>query len=442
MKSNNQILWPQKQTDPLLLKAQVLLGSYAKATGTIFAIMDHNYLSIPEFFNDTITERNTCLFCAKCQYNMSISRNEDNIYIPCRNLHIEEMKKANASGKPMCYMCDLGFMFWTSPVFSGKQFVGSFIGSGYLYTDKEETAEKMSVLGKGMISRNQIMQRLSWFHHADDSRISALSELMQICAEYFSNNGDYHETLKRRSEQQKQLQAMVDRLKEKHPGAMPAYPMDREKAFLEAIHNGDFQKGVKLLGEILGFIFLSYPDQFKYIQYRILELAILLSRMENKSYGVSNFYSFASRHFIKSIESAQNQEELIDAIYLMTQHLADEAFSFQGIRHSSALKKADRFIQNNLSRKLSLEEISEISGLSAPYFSTIFKKEMGENLSSYLNRLRVEKARVMLVQTSFSLRKIAGSCGFEDQGWFSKIFRSYTGINQGKYRQEKKITRL
>ena len=61
---------------------------------------------------------------------------------------------------------------------------------------------------------------------------------------------------------------------------------------------------------------------------------------------------------------------------------------------------------------------------------------MGENLSSYLNRLRAEKAAVMLTETDLSLNQIAGACGFDDQSWFSKIFKTYAGVSPGKYREK------
>jgi transcriptional regulator GlxA family with amidase domain len=61
---------------------------------------------------------------------------------------------------------------------------------------------------------------------------------------------------------------------------------------------------------------------------------------------------------------------------------------------------------------------------------------MGENLSSYLNRLRVDKAAEMLIETDLPLSGIAGSCGFEDQSWFSKIFKIYNGMSPGKYRDQ------
>jgi AraC-like DNA-binding protein len=42
----------------------------------------------------------------------------------------------------------------------------------------------------------------------------------------------------------------------------------------------------------------------------------------------------------------------------------------------------------------------------------------------------------MLTETDLSLGEISGSCGFEDQSWFSKIFKSYTGVSPGKFREK------
>jgi AraC-like DNA-binding protein len=121
-------------------------------------------------------------------------------------------------------------------------------------------------------------------------------------------------------------------------------------------------------------------------------------------------------------------------LHIIVERMSAQIFSFQGMCHASVLRRAERFIWDNYTRKISLQEIAAAAGLSAPYFSTIFKEEMGENLSSYLNRLRVEKARHMLAETDLTLSEIASSCGFEDQSWFSKIFKSFTGISPGKYR--------
>jgi transcriptional regulator GlxA family with amidase domain len=111
-------------------------------------------------------------------------------------------------------------------------------------------------------------------------------------------------------------------------------------------------------------------------------------------------------------------------------------FSYKGLQHQTALRKAERFIWENYTRKVSLQEIADAAELSAPYFSMIFKNEMGENLSHHLNRLRVEKAKILLKDSELSLSDISKLCGFKDQSWFSKIFKAFAGTSPGEYRGE------
>jgi YesN/AraC family two-component response regulator len=147
----------------------------------------------------------------------------------------------------------------------------------------------------------------------------------------------------------------------------------------------------------------------------------------------------ANNRYLKRVQETRNLEELADVIHIIVDRMAGQIFSFQGVRHASALRKAERFIWENYTRKISLQEVADVSGLSAPYFSTIFKEEMGENLSTYLNRLRVEKAAAMLKKTDLPMGEIVTACGFEDQSWFSKIFKNYTGMSPGKYRGQETL---
>ena len=436
MKKNQNVNKTKSKTNPQLLMARSMLSSYAASTGAIVCITDQNYLTIPEIFEEITTKKIVCLYCIKHQLNIQINNNQDYTQHPCRELHISEMKKTINTGCSSCYKCDLGFIFWTSPVYSGKRYIGSLTGSGFLHGDKNETAEKMELLGKGTVNKQELLETISIYPQADEQQIRALAELMLICAESVSRDSVYQETLKRRNEQQKKISAIPEILRKKYPAGTKQYQYhtEMEKDFLKAVHCGDTDKSLYLLYNLLGSILLMYPGDFRNIQFRIMELAIILSRTEN----AYNIYSFKNHQYIKSIEEAKNLEDLVDTIHLMTEYLTEEAFSFKGIRHISALKKADQYIQNNFSRKLSLEEIAEASGLSAPYFSTIFREEMGENLSCYLNRLRVEKACRLLAETDMMIFKIAISCGIEDQSWFSKIFKIYTGMNPGQYRQMKR----
>ena len=375
------------KTNPLLLKAQCMLSSYKKSTGAVTCITDHNHLTIPEIFDEITNDKITCLYCIKHQMNIQVNKSEDLIHNPCKALHVNNMKEAFTAGESSCYKCDLGFMFWTSPVFSGKNYIGSLTGSGFICGDKNETAEKMEILSKGEVKKQELLKYLSKFPETNKQHVKAMSELLLVCAESVSHDSSYQETLKRRNRQQEK----ITKVPENNQTAMlappaiptteaapvipaqttkaPIYPTEKEKAFLKAVNSGSTEKSVKLLYELLDSILLMYPGDFRKIQYRVMELSIILSRTDN----AYNILSDKNHQFIKSIEEAKNLEELVDNVHLMTEHMTNDAFAFKGIRHVSALKKADRFIQSNFTRKISLEDIAAAAGLSSPYFSTVFR---------------------------------------------------------------------
>jgi YesN/AraC family two-component response regulator len=291
----------------------------------------------------------------------------------------------------------------------------------------------------GEVADPELREMLARYPQGNAQKIQALAELLLICAESLSTgSGEYQGTLWRRTEQQIDITSRIEELKKKFPlGSFPTeYPLEKEQLLLETLRRGNAETGKKILNELLAVLFLSSADNFKNIQFRAIELEVLLSRtVISPGYNAQALLE-TNDHFLKSIQESKDTEELTDILHMVVDLFAGRNSSFQGIRHASALKKAEWFIWDNYTRKISLKEIAGASGLSAPYFSTIFKEEMGENLSSYLNRLRVGKASQMLMRTDHSLSKIAGACGFEDQSWFSKIFKSFTSMSPGKFRAQ------
>jgi AraC-like DNA-binding protein/ligand-binding sensor protein len=429
------------ETDPVLLKAHDLLSDYSRATGAMTCVHDHTFLPIPEMFEDINIESNICLFCTKYRSQAAVKKLHDLAANPCNDMHINGIREARYFGGTRIYMCEMGFMFWTSPLYTEGRFIGALTGSGFLGVDPEETAAEMHRISGGVIPLEEIKKQLAPFSRCEPGRLKALSELLLICAEHLSPDASgCHGALKRRAEQQLDLSGEILKLKEKYPeGAEgPVYPLDKERMLLTALRRGDAGEGKKILNELLAFLFFFNPDDFKYTRFRAIELAVQLFRINyGPDYAEKSLLETSSA-CLDHLQNAQNIEDLADTLHAVVDHVTEQIASFQGIRHVMALQKAEHFIRENFTRKISLGEIAAISGLSAPYFSTVFKEEMGENLSSYLNRLRVEKALSMLTGTDFSLSEIAGSCGFEDQSWFSKIFKHYTGISPGKYRSRGK----
>jgi YesN/AraC family two-component response regulator len=213
-----------------------------------------------------------------------------------------------------------------------------------------------------------------------------------------------------------------------------SYLNDKERLLIACLRRGDSNEAQGIAREILTEFVNLTDGNFEFFKMKAIELVVLISRTGANSESEAELIETNGRN-IKQIEDSATTGELIDNVCTILERMAGKIFSFQGIRHASALRKAERFIWEKYTRKISLKEIADASGLSAPYFSTVFKNEMGENLSNYLNRLRVEKALVMLGETDSPINGISAACGFEDQSWFSKVFKSYTGISPYEYRK-------
>ncbi|MDR1419415.1 MAG: helix-turn-helix domain-containing protein [Treponema sp.] len=425
------------KTDPVLLKAYNLLKTYAAGTGSIVCVHDASFFPIPEMIDEIMTDKNICLLCARYRNETAAREHGELAGNPCNEMHIGAMKEAFRHKGSYTYTCELGFAFWTSPVYSDGRFIGALLGTGYRSGDEEEAGELFKQYSSGKISKETFREKIARFPRADTEKIRALAELLHICAESLSTgNEDYHEILRRRAEQQADLSAQIEKLKNRRFSVSAAYPIEKERELLAAVRRGENKKTRELLSEILAVILFTNPGDFAYLQCRATELAALIFRTDVNPGDPDKSLPETDSACIRRIQESKNLEELTDILYLSVERMTERVFSFREIRHAAALRRAERYILENFTRKISLKEIARASDLSAPYFSTIFREEMGENFSSYLNRLRVEKAGRMLLETDLTLSEIASSCGFEDQSWFSKIFKSYMGQSPGKYREQ------
>lgn len=100
--------------------------------------------------------------------------------------------------------------------------------------------------------------------------------------------------------------------------------------------------------------------------------------------------------------------------------------------HSPYVKKCICYINENLTEKLSVSFLSEYCGISADYLSKIFKEEIGENLSSYIVRKKLEAAKSFIMQKKSS-KEICDILGFSSQSHFITSFKKYYNMTPAEY---------
>lgn len=99
------------------------------------------------------------------------------------------------------------------------------------------------------------------------------------------------------------------------------------------------------------------------------------------------------------------------------------------------IRDAQKYILDHYASNLNLENISQMIGFSASYFSTLFKKETGYNFLEYVTLIRIKMAKEQLSESSKSVIEIANDVGYHDIKHFTKQFKKITGLNPSQYRK-------
>lgn len=94
-------------------------------------------------------------------------------------------------------------------------------------------------------------------------------------------------------------------------------------------------------------------------------------------------------------------------------------------------------IDSNTDHGLTLEDIAKDSYINSNYLSRAFKNIVGESFIEYRNRKKIQLAKQLLSTTHYKLYEVAEILGFEDERYFSRVFKKYASVSPKEFRREK-----
>jgi two-component system response regulator YesN len=97
------------------------------------------------------------------------------------------------------------------------------------------------------------------------------------------------------------------------------------------------------------------------------------------------------------------------------------------------VRDAIMYIRFHYSEKLTLDDIAEKVNLNQSYLCRIFKKETGENIFHYINKLRMERAAELILGGNRYISEIASMVGIDDQFYFTRLFKKHFGTAPTEY---------
>lgn len=177
----------------------------------------------------------------------------------------------------------------------------------------------------------------------------------------------------------------------------------------------------------------------------------ILEVRDVKGFEVRELIYSAARLFLSQVEVKNRAETLkefeercslcgsMDELLARLTSLQREYVEEMRKRHEAdtvrPIRMAKQYIQNHYSEPITQEEVSGAVGLSAAYFSALFKKVEGEGFAKYLIGVRMEQAKILLRETSVPVSKICQQVGYNDLKHFTHTFEKATGVKPTVYRK-------
>ncbi len=143
--------------------------------------------------------------------------------------------------------------------------------------------------------------------------------------------------------------------------------------------------------------------------------------------------------YIQKIEACRSMDSLLPiSEALLLDYCERVALLLHPKTKNQKINEAMHYIRENYQKRLKVEEIAEVVGLSKEYLSTKFRQVTGIALPDYINEQKITEAKQLLHFTDISLSEIAQYLSFSSQSYFQTVFKNLTGDTPTEYRMKNK----
>jgi len=175
----------------------------------------------------------------------------------------------------------------------------------------------------------------------------------------------------------------------------------------------------------------------------LLKMRQVLSKIMNQifveSEGIVSMKEYLSCGILADMADYEvnqlNLPAILDLLKEMIHHVVKEQNEKATDSILKATKDAIAYVDKNFCETLTLSELADKFHVEASYFSKLFRQESGENFIPYITKKKMEKAILLMKKDDLNLTEISFLVGYEDYGYFNRVFRKYKGCSPKDFRQ-------
>ena len=146
------------------------------------------------------------------------------------------------------------------------------------------------------------------------------------------------------------------------------------------------------------------------------------------------FQNFAMGYSTKNLEYSS----LCTGYLLGAFNYLSQFERIRGVQQHDIIEKSILYMNENLEKTIDLNGLALLCGYSVSHYSTIFKRKTSRSPIEYFINLKIQRACQVLDFTDLNIKEIATQLAFDDQFYFSRIFKKIMGVSPKDYRKKKK----
>jgi YesN/AraC family two-component response regulator len=196
---------------------------------------------------------------------------------------------------------------------------------------------------------------------------------------------------------------------------------------------------VRMGEDVIGYLqtgqaSVGSPSQeaFKKISHQLIEWGLKVDMKEAEE-----------AYFQSKVLSREQYDSVVRLLTIFAQHLSllcNQLMIREQNIEPPMIARAKQFIEEHQDEDISLPDVSKAVNTSTFYFCKMFKKATGINFTEYLARVRIEKAKNLLLNPNARVSEVAYDVGFQSLTHFNRVFRKLVGQSPTEFRRRQPFT--
>jgi len=402
---------------------RLLAEEYRHRTGLPLVLVDPG--------GKTILESGKCDFCGR-----KVPLGDNRLEKACRQKMVQAVEESFRWGEGYITTCPLGLVLFAVPIIQHRKLRGGLVSGFAIFAEMredfaEEVAANLARFGanvRPVRSRAERLRKISLKKAKE-----AVALLLSLTQKHGINDTAFLKERNDRYVQQYKIANFLEELKKENPDIARKI-LDKQDEVIQKVKLGDSAGAREILNEFLGSIFFESGMNFEVIKVRIIELVVMISRAAIEAGVGAQELLGLNYSYLTELSKVTDLEELLVNVTRVLENFISKVSLGKERKRKVRFQKMRDFIHRNFTGGIAAGDVAREAGLSVGRALHLFREETGMAMTAYINKMKVDYGKYLLLNSDIPLADLAGQLGYYDQSHFTKNFKKLERITPSHFR--------